>query len=88
MPFFTLRRRHNLTPASEVCEAALRSLFRTLNELNELPDLFVWYVLFSQFKPRDILKGICILSFCKLCMHMHMNRKTFGRNSSLGNNIT
>ena len=40
MTFFTLRRRHNLTQASDVCEAALRSLFRTLNELNELPDLF------------------------------------------------
>lgn len=84
MAFFTLRRRHNLTPACDVCEAALRSLFRTLNELNELPDLFGSYVLFSQFKPRDVLKGICILSFCQLCMHMHMNRKTFGRNSSLG----
>lgn len=85
MAFFTLRRRHNLTPASDVCEAAWRSLLRTLNELNELPDLFSLNVLFSQFKPRDVLKGICILSFCKLCMHMHMNRKTFGRNSSLGN---
>lgn len=70
MAFFTLRRRHNLTPASDVCEAALRSLFRTLNELNELPDLFGLYVLFSQFKPRE--------SFRKLYMH-----KTFERNNSL-----
>ena len=78
MAFFTLLCRHNLTLASDVCEAALRSLFRTLNELNELPDLFGLYVLFSQFKPRDVLKGICILSFRKLYMH-----KTFERNSSL-----
>lgn len=84
MAFFTLRRRHNFTPASDVCEAALRSLFRTLNELNELPDLFGLYVLFSQFKPRDVLKGICILSFRKLYMHKHVNKKTFERNSSLG----
>ena len=80
MAFFTLRRRHNLTPASDVCEAALRSLCRTLNELNELPDLFGLYVLFSQFKPRDVLKGICR----KLYMHKHVNKKTFERNSSLG----
>ena len=49
MAFFTLLCRHNLTLASDVCEAALRSLFRTLNELNELPDLFGLYVVFSQF---------------------------------------
>ena len=79
MAFFTLLCRHNLTLASDVCEAALRSLFRTLNELNELPDLFGLYVLFSQFKPRDVLKGICILSFRKLYMH-----RTFERNSSGG----
>lgn len=74
MAFFTLRRRHNLTPASDVCKAALRSLFRTLNELNELPDLFGLYVLFSQFKPRDVLKGICILSFRKLYVHKDVNK--------------
>ena len=84
MAFFTLLCRHNLTLASDVCEAALRSLFRTLNELNELPDLFGLYVLFSQFKPRDVLKGIFILSFRKLYMHKHVNKKTFERNSSLG----
>lgn len=87
MAFFTLLCRHNLTLASDVCEAALRSLFRTLNELNELPDLFGLYVLFSQFKPRDVLKGICILSFRKLYMHKHVNRRHL-KETVLWGNIT
>ena len=30
-------------------------------ERNRLIDLFSLYVLFSQFRPRDVLYGICLL---------------------------
>ena len=34
-------------------------------------DTFSLYVLFSQSRPRDVLKGIYLWSFHKLCIHMH-----------------
>ena len=32
------------------------------------------FFLFSQFRARDVLKGISFLSFYKLCIHMHVDR--------------
>lgn len=46
------------------------------------------FFLFSQFRARDVLKGISFLSFYKLCIHMHVDRTTFKRNGSLGYYIT
>ena len=40
--------------------------------------------LFSQFRARDVLKGISFLSFYKVCIHMQGVRATFKRNGSLG----
>ena len=34
-------------------------------------DLFDLYVLFSQFRPRDAVQGICLLSFLLFCIHLH-----------------
>lgn len=42
----------------------------------------------SQFRARDVLKGISFLSFYKLCIHMQGVRATFKRNGSLGYYIT
>ena len=44
------------------------------------------YVLFSQIRPHDVLKGSSLLSFQNLCVHMHVHedRTKFGRNCSLG----
>ena len=42
---------------------------------------FSLYVLFSQFRPRDVLQGIYHFSF-------HMHRTTLQRNSSLGYHLT
>ena len=42
--------------------------------------------LFSIFTPCDVSKGICLLSFHYLCIHMYVDRKTYERNSSLGQN--
>ena len=46
-------------------------------------DLFSLYVLFSHFRPRDVLKGIFLLFFHKLCVHSHVHRTTFERKFSL-----
>ena len=46
-------------------------------------DLFSLYVLFSHFRPRDVLKGIFLLFFHKLCVHIHVYRMTFERKFSL-----
>ena len=48
--------------------------------INEFPglqpmDLFL-YVLFSHFRPRDVPKGIFLLFFHKLCIHMHVHKTT------------
>ena len=40
-------------------------------------------VLLSQFRPRDALTRIILLSFHKLCLHMHVDRKTFKKTISL-----
>ena len=42
-------------------------------------NLFGLYVLLSQFRSRDVLQGICLLSFHKLCMLMHIWRYVLGR---------
>ena len=44
-----------------------------------LIDLFGLYVLFSHFRPRDDPKGIFLLFFHKLCIHMHVHKTTFER---------
>ena len=65
----------------------LRILFfqPRLNILIFLPiHLFSLYVLFPQCRSCDVPKGICLLSFHKLCVHMHENKTKFQRNSSLG----
>ena len=46
-------------------------------------DLFSLYVLFSHFRPRDFLMGIFLLSFHKLCVHLHVHKTTLERNYSL-----
>lgn len=46
------------------------------------------FFLFSQFRARDVLKGISFLSFYKLCILMHVDRATFKRSDSLGYYIT
>ena len=46
--------------------------------------LFGLHVLFSQFRLRDVLKGIRLLSFLKLYMHIHVDRTKFEKNSFLG----
>ena len=46
-------------------------------------DIFSLYVLFSHFKSCDVLKGIFLLFFHKLCMHIHVHRTTFERKFSL-----
>ena len=33
-------------------------------------ELFSFYALFSLFRPRDALQGICLLSFQKICIYM------------------
>ena len=43
-----------------------------------------YFNLFSQFRLRDVLKEICLLSFHKLCRHTHVDRMTIEINSSLG----
>ena len=50
---------------------------------NEPIDLFSSYVLFSHFRPRDVLKGIFLLFLHNLCAHAHVHKKTFERNCSL-----
>ena len=35
-------------------------------------ELFSFYALFSQFRPRDALQGICLLSFHKICIYMRV----------------
>ena len=50
-------------------------------------DLFSLYVLFSQFRPRDVLQGIasCLfINYAYICTWMHVHMTTFERNSSLG----
>ena len=47
----SLHRRCNLTPASNVCEAVLMSLFWTSNDLNELPEMHFEF----PFHPIDNL---------------------------------
>ena len=42
-------------------------------------DLFSLYILFSQCRSCDVPKGICLLSFHKLCVHMHENKTKFKR---------
>ena len=42
-------------------------------------NLFGLYVLLSQFRSRDVLQGICLLSFHKLCKLMHIWRHVLGR---------
>ena len=50
------------------------------------------YALFSQFRPRDVLQGICLLFLHKLCIHMlcinvhrtHIWEKQFSRVPSRG----
>ena len=50
------------------------------------------YTLFSQFRPRDVLQGICLLFLHKLCIHMlcinvhrtHIWEKQFSRGPSRG----
>ena len=39
----------------------------------QLIHLFTLYVLFSQFRPRDVLHGICLLFFHLSCIHMHVD---------------
>ena len=46
--------------------------------------VFGLHVLFSQFRLRDVLKGIRLLSFLKLYTHIHVDRTKFERNSFLG----
>ena len=46
-------------------------------------DLFSLYILFSHFRPRDTLMGICLLFFHWLCVHLHVHKTTFERNYSL-----
>ena len=46
-------------------------------------DIFSLYVLFSHFRPRDVLMGIFLLSFHKLCVHLHVHKTTLERNYSL-----
>ena len=46
-------------------------------------DLFSLFVLFSHFRPRDILMGVFLLSFHKLCFHLHVHKTNFERNYSL-----
>ena len=46
-------------------------------------DLFSLYVLFSHFRPRDVLKGIFLLFLHNLCVHAHVHKTTFERNCSL-----
>ena len=36
-------------------------------------DLFSLYILFSHFRPRDVLKGIFLLFFHKLFVHKHVH---------------
>ena len=44
---------------------------------------FCFYVLFSHFRLRNVLKGISLLSFPKLCVHVHAHKMTLERNYSL-----
>ena len=46
-------------------------------------DLFSLYILFSHFRPCDLLMGILLLFFHKLCIHVHERKTTFQRNYSL-----
>ena len=48
-----------------------------------LMDLFSLFVLFSHFRPRDILMGVFLLLFHKLCVHLHVHKTKFERNYSL-----
>ena len=56
----------------------------TLIEHTDDPiDLFTLYVLFSHFKPCDVLMRILLLFFHKLCVHVNEHKTTFQRNYSL-----
>ena len=53
-------------------KTARHPVFQTVQEdqdLKETIDLFSFDVFF-QFRPRDVLQGICLLSFHKLRIHM------------------
>ena len=52
-----LQRRRYLPGLDRVCDAG----YVTNKQLTI--HLFTLYVLFSQFRPRDVLQGICLLSF-------------------------
>ena len=41
------------------------------------------YASCSHFRPRDVLIGIFLLSFNKLCVHAHVYKTTFERNYTL-----
>ena len=40
-------------------------------------DLFSLYDLFSQFRPRDVPKAMCLLSFHELCIHTQVDARVF-----------
>ena len=43
-------------------------------EFGTIMDLFSLYVLFSHFRPRDVLMGIFLSFFHKLCVHLHVHK--------------
>ena len=49
------------------------------NDLNylDLIYLFSLYILFSQLRSRDALKGIWLSSSLKLCIHMHVDARLY-----------
>ena len=53
------------------------------SEIFSVIDFLSLYVLFSHFRPRDVLMGIFLLSFYKLCVHLHVHKTTLERNYSL-----
>ena len=70
------------TQSVQSAASRLFSLSRK-NDHNALIDLFSLYVLFSHFRPRDVLMGSFLLSFHKLCVHLHVHKTTLERNYSL-----
>ena len=48
-------------------------------------DISSLYVLFSHFRPRNVSKGIFLLLFHKLRIHMHVHKTTFEETVSSSN---
>ena len=60
------------------------SVIKPLNVFRSLSmDLFGLFVLFCHFRPRDILMGVFLLFFHKLCVHLQVHKTKFERNYSL-----